>query len=130
LLFLVPPPAYHQHWIEDHYSTERIISDASEGCTLIIEHQGDIIGIGNLLQDEIQSIFIHPDYQQRGLGTQVMTRLEEQAKQDLISEIQLYAFTPSSHFFERLDYVTISENQFKNPHLRQFKYYVMEKRIE
>ena len=47
------PPAYHQLWIEDHDSTERIISDASEGCTLIIEHQGNIIDIGNLLQDEI-----------------------------------------------------------------------------
>jgi N-acetylglutamate synthase-like GNAT family acetyltransferase len=124
------PPAYRQHWIEDHYSTERIITDAAEGHTLVIEHQGEIIGIGNLLQDEVQSVFIHPDYQQRGLGTQLMIRLEEHATQQSITEIQVYALTPSRPFFEQLGYHTISEHQFKDPQLRQFKYYIMVKQIE
>ena len=124
------PPKYRQHWIEDHYSTERIMADASEGYTLVIEHHGYIIGIGNLLQDEIQSVFIHPDYQQQELGTQLMMRLEEHAKQQSIREIELFALTPSRPFFKQLGYHTHSEHQFKDPHLSHFKYYIMRKRIE
>ena len=124
------PPTYRQHWIEDHYSTERIITNASEGYTLVIEYRGDIIGTGTLRHDEIQTVFIHPKYQQRELGTRLMIRLEEQAKKQSVQEIQLFALTPSRSFFARLGYYTISENQFKDPHLHQFKYYVMKKRIE
>lgn len=124
------PLAYRQHWIDDHHSRERILTDASEGYTLVVEYQDNIIGTGSLLQDEIQSVFIHPDFQQLGLGTQLMIRLEEYARQRSIQEIQLYALTLSRSFFEKLGYHTISEHQFKDPHLRQFKYFIMEKRLE
>lgn len=123
------PLAYRQHWIEEHHSKEHIITGASEGYTLVLEHRGNIIGIGTLLLDEIRGVFIHPNYQLRELGTELLIRLEKRAKQQSIQEVQVYALPPSRPFFERLGYHTISEHQFKDQNLQQFKYYVLKKQI-
>jgi N-acetylglutamate synthase-like GNAT family acetyltransferase len=124
------PPAYRQHWMEDHHSGDQILQEATEGLTLVMECEGRIIGTGNITNDNIQSIIIHPDFQRQGYGTELLQRLEQYARNNRISVVQLSALTPSLLFFKRLGYLTISEHQFKAPNLRQFKYYIMEKRLE
>jgi N-acetylglutamate synthase-like GNAT family acetyltransferase len=124
------PPAYRQHWMEDHHSVDQILAEATEGLTLVIEYRGNIIGTGNITSNRIQSIIIRPDMQRQGLGTELMQRLEQYARNNRISVVQLSALTPARPFFQRLGYQTISEHHFKAPNLGQFKYYIMEKRLE
>jgi GNAT superfamily N-acetyltransferase len=124
------PPAYRQHWMEDHHSVDHILQEATEGLTLVVEYEGRIIGTGNIMGNRIQSIIVHPDFQRQGYGTELMRRLEQYARNNRISAVQLWASTPARPFFERLDYQTLSEHQFKDPNLQEFKYYIMEKRIE
>jgi RimJ/RimL family protein N-acetyltransferase len=76
------PPAYREHWMDDHHSPDQILQEATEGFTLIIECEGTIIGTGNITHDWIQSILIHPEYQRQGLGTELLRRLEEHARQN------------------------------------------------
>jgi N-acetylglutamate synthase-like GNAT family acetyltransferase len=123
------PPAYRQHWIEDHHSVDQILQEAIEGLTLVMECEGRIIGTGNIMGNRIQSIIIRPDFQRQGYGTELMQRLEQYARNNRISVVQLSALTPARPFFERLGYQTITERQFKASNLRQFKCYIMEKRI-
>jgi putative acetyltransferase len=113
--------------MDEHHTLEQIITDASEGYTLVIEYQDQIIGTGNVRHDEIQSVFIHPDYQHQGFGTELISRLEEPARDHSVRTLQLYALTPSKRFFEGLGYHTLRENQFKNENLQHFRYYHMEK---
>jgi hypothetical protein len=47
------PLAYRQHWLEDHYSGDQILSEATEGLTLVIEYRGTIIGTGNIVYNKI-----------------------------------------------------------------------------
>ncbi|MCW4041420.1 MAG: GNAT family N-acetyltransferase [Candidatus Bathyarchaeota archaeon] len=124
------PLAYRQHWMEDHHSGDQILAEATEGLTLVMECEGRIIGTGNIMDNRIQSIIIHPDMQRQGYGTELLHRLEQYARNNRISMLQLSALTPSRPFFEQLGYQTISEHRFKAENLRQFKYYNMEKRIE
>ncbi|MCW4041981.1 MAG: GNAT family N-acetyltransferase [Candidatus Bathyarchaeota archaeon] len=124
------PPAYRQHWMDDHHSVDQILSEAIEGLTLVIEHTGNIIGTGNINNTRIQSVIIHPDFQRQGYGTELMQRLEHYARNNKISVLQLSALTPSRPFFTQLRYQTISEHQFTAPNLRQFKYFIMEKRLD
>jgi putative acetyltransferase len=124
------PLAYRQHWMEDHHSGDQILQEATEGLTLVMECEGRIIGTGNINYDKIQSIIIHPDFQRQGYGTELIKRLEQYARNNRISVVQLWALTPARPFFEHLGYQILSEHHFKDPHLRQFKYYIMEKRIE
>jgi ribosomal protein S18 acetylase RimI-like enzyme len=123
------PPAYRQHWLEDHHSVDHILQEATEGLTLVMECEGRIIGTGNILGNRIQSIIVHPDFQRQGYGTELMQRLEQYARNNRISAVQLSALTPARPFFQRLGYQTISEHQFKAQNLGQFKYYIMEKRL-
>jgi N-acetylglutamate synthase-like GNAT family acetyltransferase len=123
------PPAYHQHWMEVHHSVDQILAEATEGLTLVIEYRGNIMGTGNIVKDRIQSIMIRPDMQRQGYGTELLQRLEQYAWNTGISVVQLSALMPARPFFERLGYQTISEHPLKAPNLRQFKYYIMEKRL-
>ena len=124
------PPAYRQHWMEDHHSVDQILAEATEGLTLVIEYRETIIGTGNIVNNRIQSIIIRPDMQRQGYGTELLQRLEQYARNTGISVVQLLALPLARPFFERLGYQTISEHQFNAPNLRQFNYYIMEKRLE
>lgn len=123
------PSEYRQHWMDEHHSTDHIATEASEGYTLVIECERKIIGTGNVLREQIQSVFIHPVYQRHGYGTELIHRLEEYARKEGVGTLRLSANTLSKQFFEALGYRIISENPFKEDNLQQFKYYIMEKSI-
>jgi N-acetylglutamate synthase-like GNAT family acetyltransferase len=123
------PSAYRQHWRDEHHSTEQIITEASEGYTLVVECDGRIVGTGNVLHEQIQSVFIHPEYQRRGYGTAVVHRLEDHVKRASVRILRVSALTPSKRFFEGLGYHVMSENRFRDEPLQHFKYYIMEKRM-
>jgi N-acetylglutamate synthase-like GNAT family acetyltransferase len=123
------PSAYRQHWRDEHHSTEHIITEASEGYTLVVEYEGRIVGTGNVLHERIQSVFVHLEYQRRGYGTTVVHQLEEHARKDGVRTLQVSALTPSKQFFEGLGYHVTSENRFRDEPLQHFKYYLMEKRM-
>jgi N-acetylglutamate synthase-like GNAT family acetyltransferase len=127
--YSVFPFEYRQHWMDEHHSKEHIFAEASEGFTLVVQCDGKIIGTGNVLHEQIQSLFVHPEYQRRGYGTELIRRLEDQARMEGVGTLRLSALTHSKQFFEGLGYQIISENQFKDDNLRQFKYYNMEKSI-
>lgn len=125
------PRVYRQHWMEDHHSVDQILSEATEGLPLVIEYdRGDIIGTGNIVKNRIRSIIIRPDMQRQGYGTELLQRLEQYARNTGRSVVQLLALLLAQPFFARLGYQTISEHSFNAPNLRQFKYYIMEKRLE
>ena len=124
------PLAYRQHWMDDHHSVDQILQEATEGLTLVMECEGRIIGTGNILGNRIQSIIVHPDFQRQGYGTVLMHHLEHLAKKNGITILHLSALTLSRPFFEQLGFHTVSEHHFKAENLRQFNYYIMEKRIE
>jgi N-acetylglutamate synthase-like GNAT family acetyltransferase len=123
------PPAYRQHWMEDHHSVAHIVAEASDGCTLVVEWEGKVIGVGTVLQGQIQSVFIHPRYQRRGWGTALIHRLEDHARKAGVKTLRLSALPPSKPFFEGLGYHVVAENRFKDTALQQFAYYVMEKSV-
>jgi putative acetyltransferase len=127
--YMMFPHAYRQHWMDEHHSTEQIIAEATAGYTLIIEYEGRIIGTGNLRQNLIQSVLIHPNYQRQGYGTSLIHRLEAQAQNHGVNTIHVTALTPSKSFFERLGYQLISKHNFNDENLKRFQYYSMAKEI-
>jgi N-acetylglutamate synthase-like GNAT family acetyltransferase len=123
------PIEFRQHWMDEHQAQQHLLTESMEGYTLIIECNRQMIGTGTLLHDKIKRVFIHPDYQRKGYGILIMQKLEQQAKTNAIKTIRLSATPPSKPFFERLEYKPISEHNFKDEHLKRFRYYRMEKEI-
>ncbi|UCH37976.1 MAG: GNAT family N-acetyltransferase [Candidatus Bathyarchaeota archaeon] len=123
------PSKFRQHWVEENDPQKHLLTEATEGYSLIIASNRQMIGTGTLLHDKIKRVFIHPDYQRKGYGTLIMQKLEQQARANAIDTIRLSATSPSKPFFERLGYKLISEHKFKDESLKQFRYYRMEKEI-
>lgn len=124
------PLAYRQHWRDDHHSINQINAEASDGFTLVLETTAAIIGVGTLLRGQIQSVFIHPQYQRRGWGTTLIHRLEDHARNGGVTTVRLSALPPSKPFFEGLGYHVVEEHRFHDEALHHFAYYILEKSVQ
>ncbi len=123
------PLAYRHHWMDDHHSINQIIAEASDGYTLVVEREAAIVGVGTLLRGQIQSVFIQPQCQRRGLGTLLIQRLEDTARKGGVTTLRLSALPPSKPFFEGLGYQVVTENRFHDTALHPFAYFIMEKNV-
>jgi N-acetylglutamate synthase-like GNAT family acetyltransferase len=115
--------------MDEHQPQQHLLTESTEGYTLIIESKRQMIGTGTLLHDKIKRVFIHPNYQRKRYGILVMQKLEQQARTNAIKTIRLSATSPSKPFFERLGHKLISEHNLKDEHLKRFQYYRMAKEI-
>ena len=123
------PIKFRRHWMDEHQPQQHLLTESTEGYTLLIERNRQMIGTGTLLQDKIKRVFIHPEYQRKGYGIILMQKLEQQARTNTIKTIRISATPPSKPFFERLGYKLISEHNFKDENLKRFQYYRMAKEI-
>lgn len=127
--YLEYPEEYRKHMMEDHHSKKRILNEAREGYTLVLEYNGTIIGTGTLLRSNILGVFIHPSHQRKGFGKLIMQKLEEQAILNG-ENIIILTSTPISHrFFESINYTILEEHYFMAGTDKKFWYYRMTKEV-
>lgn len=127
--YSIYPREVIEHWMKDHHSRERILSEAKDGYTTVLEHKGRILGTGTLLGADIRRVFIHPSYQRRGFGKLIMHKLEEQASANGIGTLELISTVISKRFYDSLGYVTREEGYFLAGAKRKFPYCWMTKKI-
>ena len=87
----------------------------------MVDQDGDIIGTGALSGEEIQGVFVHPDFQQKGIGRKIMAVLEQEAISRNIDEVTLDISIPARQFYHHLGYEVVEECSFRverNIHLR------------
>lgn len=64
-------------YFRDYHSMDNICNDISNGDTYIIEVDGKCVGTGSHHGNYISRVFIHPDFQGYGYGTEIMEYLEK-----------------------------------------------------
>ena len=84
-----PPSAVK--FFSDHHSIENILSDISKNCVWILRDKNHSIGTVTINRNEINRLFVLPDYQGRGVGRRVMDFAEK-------------------HIFENFSYITLSSS--------------------
>jgi ribosomal protein S18 acetylase RimI-like enzyme len=111
--------------------SERAPDDETATHALMIDTAGQAIGVCRLhlataREAQIRFMAIHPDYQGRGLGRQLLTFLEQQARHQGACCISLQARENAVRFYESCGY-TVQEKT----HLLygQIQHYRMEKEI-
>ncbi len=112
------------------YHDERaILRDALEGCTMILDTAGRIIGTGTLVAGEIKRVFVDPAAQKQGFGRLIMRNLEEKAVTWGLASVRLDASLPSKAFYDRLGYSTVREAFLEVENGRRLDFFKMERTL-
>ncbi len=83
----------------------------TEHDTLVAEKNDMIVGFGDMDHTRyLDRLFVHKDYQGKGIATAILNALEQRAAAQSITAFTTYASITAKPFFEKHDYLLISGN--------------------
>ncbi|MFJ1269578.1 GNAT family N-acetyltransferase [Legionella lytica] len=83
-----------------------------ENLTYIAEYNQQIVGFGDLTHEGyLDRLFVHHEYQGRGIATVIVERLDADAREMNLPEIAVEASITAKPFFERCGFTTVKEQQ-------------------
>jgi ribosomal protein S18 acetylase RimI-like enzyme len=98
-------------WNKEYNFNKRDLEKAIKNSwyTLSIYDFDKLVGFGRIIADGVHhalivDLIIHPDYQGKGLGTQLLERLVIRCKKYSIRDIQLFAAKDKYGFYEKLKF--------------------------
>lgn len=87
--------------------------------TLVAEIDGNIVGFGDIdisygcsicSSAYLDRLYVHKDYQRKGIGKAILSALEKYAEENAVGVITTYASITALPFFEAMRYDCIREN--------------------
>ncbi len=72
--------------------------------TIICEKNNEILGYGTLCGTYISDLYVYPTMQRKGIGTKILSKLEEIAKESGKNQIKLIAVRGSETFYQKQGY--------------------------
>lgn len=81
-----------------------ILEDMNNGYSILVYADEVIVGSGTLLNTNIRRVFVLPEFQKNGIGRMIIEHLENNAKSNGLSFVELYSMMPSVGFYEKLNY--------------------------
>lgn len=87
-------------------------SSLSENITYIAKKDARIVGFADLTYDGLlDRLYVHKDFQRLGIASALLSKLEFQAIQLKMQEMQTYASITAKPFFESRGYICIHPNK-------------------
>ena len=121
-------PSGAVQFFSNHHSDDRIRADIVAGIVFLIEVDGTAIGTVTVADNEINRLFVLPDFQRKGYGRELMDFAEEiiRKKHD---HIILDASLPAKQIYLKRGYVTAKYNVIETENGDYLCYDVMEKHL-
>ena len=111
-------------WTTDNIDLEVWNKSLSEHYTVVAVENNIIIGFGDIDKSGyLDRLFVHRDYQRRGIATAICNKLEQAVKAD---KIITHASITAKPFFEQRSFKVVKEQQVKRNGIALTNY-VMEK---
>jgi GNAT superfamily N-acetyltransferase len=101
-------------FMSNEYSPQFLIKISQERDFLVAILDDKIVGSATLFNDYIGTVFVHPEYQGKGIGTSLMQHIERLAKRKKINTLQLEASINSVNFYTKLGYIRGKTNYHEN----------------
>lgn len=101
---------------EYHLDEDRLFEALKKSWyALSVYHDSLLVGFGRVICDGvlhalIVDVVVLPEYQSRGIGSSIMTRLVEYCRSRNIRDIQLFCATGKAEFYEKLGFVRRPED--------------------
>lgn len=116
-------------FFKDWHHDEKILENAKQGYTIVLEKNNKIVGTGTIIGQEIVRVFVDPMLQRCGFGKLIMDKLEEKALSLGIDVIKLDASIPAKKFYDALGYITLEETFVELKDNKTLDYYKMQKSL-
>jgi GNAT superfamily N-acetyltransferase len=116
-------------FFKDWHYDNRILNDAKEGYTIVLQKNNEVVGTGTIVGDEIRRVFVEPAFQRQGFGKIIMRKLEAKALALRIHLVKLDASIPSKVFYDSLGYVTFEETFLEVENHKRLDFYKMQKTL-
>ena len=97
-----PPRAVE--FFKSFHSRDGILERSKKGDILVVEQNGNVIGTGAIVENEIYGVFVEPTVQGDGHGRAIMRELEARAIANGHREVVLSVSLSSREFYEALGY--------------------------
>lgn len=125
------------------YTKEQVEDWASCGCSVkhweellekndfigMLDGQGKVIGFSSMnAEGYLHSMFVHKDWQGKGVATKLLTEVEKMAHSYSVHKISVEASITARPFFEKHGYKVVKEQQAK-AHRLYLTNFVMEKTL-
>ncbi len=98
-------------WNDGYKFTKQDLENAISNSwfSISIFHMEKLIGFGRVISDGVHhalivDLIIHPDYQAKSLGSQLLERLVEKCKIHNIRDVQLFAAMNKFGFYEKFGF--------------------------
>ena len=99
-------------WAKESVDLEIWNSSFLNHNTLIAEINGEIVGFADMDNTGyLDRLYVHKDFQRRGIAAALVNGLEKYAKEAGISRFETYASITARPFFEKQGYTVVAENQ-------------------
>ena len=79
--------------------------------TLVAESGGMVVGFGDIDGDYLDRLYVHKDWQSRGVATAIVAALEQHARGNGHERIVTHSSVTAKAFFERRGYAVVKEQQ-------------------
>lgn len=113
-----------------HHSKDSIRSDIQNGNVWALFLDGQIIGTGAVEEgNHITRVYVLPEFQRKGYGTYIMSRLEERIAREYETAV-LDSSLPAFDLYEKLGYQVIKREKMTLWNDVVLAYEVMEKRLK
>ena len=78
----------------------------------VAELNGKVVGFALLHDSSVRAIYVHPDFQKKGIGSRLLAHLEEEASSKGLHSLQLESSLNARSFYESHGYRVIKETKF------------------
>lgn len=98
------PKKVIDYQLYEHYTLDWIKSTKKEKYFIIALLNDQIVGTGALKGNEIQNMFVDPDFQCKGIGKTLINHLESYARDLGFKSIKLNSSITAINFYRKLGY--------------------------
>ena len=78
----------------------------------VAEFDDEVVGFAVLCESSVRAIYVHPDFQKRGIGSRLLSRLEEEAFSKGLGTVNLNAALNARSFYEANGYHVVRKTRF------------------
>ncbi|MGY2050865.1 GNAT family N-acetyltransferase [Methylobacterium sp. JK268] len=95
-----------------NFSPDRVLILMQRRTMIVATLAGCVVGTASLEGGLVQTVFVHPDHQGRGVGRRLMAAIERAARDDGVTTLTVPASVTAEPFYAALGYRAVRDRHY------------------